>query len=166
MDTFSALLAICAGIHRLPVNSPHKGQWRGILMLSLICACINGCVNNHQAGDLRRHRTHYAVTSMIRKYGVRNSCDSRWRIIARGDNETTNCGIGVVMYNDDRNYPDEDYFYKHITFLIRKAVRIYSLQMLHKTTHTYRNRTREISHESALITQMMWISVWMWHLVT
>ena len=26
------------GIHRSPVNCPHKGQWRGALMLSLICA--------------------------------------------------------------------------------------------------------------------------------
>ena len=25
------------GIHRSPVNSPHKGQWRGALMFSLIC---------------------------------------------------------------------------------------------------------------------------------
>ena len=29
-------------IHRTPVNSPHKGQWRGALMLSLICARTNG----------------------------------------------------------------------------------------------------------------------------
>ena len=26
------------GIHRSPVNSSHKGQWRGALMFSLICA--------------------------------------------------------------------------------------------------------------------------------
>ena len=26
------------GIHRSPVNSPHKGHWRGTLMFSLICA--------------------------------------------------------------------------------------------------------------------------------
>ena len=26
------------GIHRSPVKSPHKGQWGGALMLSLICA--------------------------------------------------------------------------------------------------------------------------------
>ena len=26
------------GIHRLSVDSPHKGQWRGALMFSLICA--------------------------------------------------------------------------------------------------------------------------------
>ena len=26
------------GIHLSPVNSPHKGQWRGALMFSLICA--------------------------------------------------------------------------------------------------------------------------------
>ena len=42
------------GIHRSPVNSPHKGQWRGALMFSLISACINGWVYNGEAGDLRR----------------------------------------------------------------------------------------------------------------
>ena len=41
------------GIHWSPVNSPHKGQWRGALMFSLICAWINGWVNNYKAGDLR-----------------------------------------------------------------------------------------------------------------
>ena len=30
------------GIHRLPVNSPHKGQWRGALMFSLIYGWTNG----------------------------------------------------------------------------------------------------------------------------
>ena len=50
------------GIHRSPVNSPHKGQWRGALMLSLICAWINGWVNNREAGDLRRYRAHYDVS--------------------------------------------------------------------------------------------------------
>ena len=52
------------GIHRLPVNSPHKGQWCGALMFSLICTWINGWVNNHEAGDLRRHHAHYDVTVM------------------------------------------------------------------------------------------------------
>ena len=49
------------GIHRSPVNFPHKGQWYGDLMFSMICASINGCVNNCEAGDLRRHRAHYDV---------------------------------------------------------------------------------------------------------
>ena len=52
------------GIHRSPVNSPHKGQWRGALMFSLICAWINGWVYNREAGDLRRHRAHYDVSVM------------------------------------------------------------------------------------------------------
>ena len=47
------------GIHRSPVNSPHKDQWRRDLMFSLICAWIGSWVNNREAGDLRRHRTHY-----------------------------------------------------------------------------------------------------------
>ena len=52
------------GIHRSPANSPHKGQWRGALMFSLICAWMNRWVKNREAGDLRRHRAHYDVTAM------------------------------------------------------------------------------------------------------
>ena len=69
METFSALLAFCywpfvLGIHWSPVNSPHKGQWRGALMFSLICARINGWANNREAGDLRHHRAHYDIIVM------------------------------------------------------------------------------------------------------
>ena len=52
------------GIHRSPVNSPHKGQWRRALTFSLTCAWINSWVNNHESGDLRCHRIHYDVTVM------------------------------------------------------------------------------------------------------
>ena len=55
------------GIHRSSVNSPHKGQWRGALMFSLICVWINGWVNNREAGDLRRYRAHYDVSVMNRR---------------------------------------------------------------------------------------------------
>ena len=60
METFSALLALLEG--NSPVNSPHKGQWHGALIFSLICAGITGWVNNRKAGDLRRHRAHHHVT--------------------------------------------------------------------------------------------------------
>ena len=65
IETFSALLAICAGNSPVPVNYPHKGQWRGALMFSLICARSNRCVNNGEAGDLRHRRSHYDVTVMF-----------------------------------------------------------------------------------------------------
>ena len=52
------------GIHRSPVYSPHKGQWRRALMFSLICVWINDWVNNREAGDLRRYRVHYDVIVM------------------------------------------------------------------------------------------------------
>ena len=68
METFSALLALCAGNSPVPVNSPHKGQWRGTLMFSLICAWINDWVNNREAGDLRRYRVHYDVTLMFLRW--------------------------------------------------------------------------------------------------
>ena len=53
------------GIHRSTVNSPHKGQWRGALVFSLICVWINDWVNNREAGDLSRHRGHYDVIAMV-----------------------------------------------------------------------------------------------------
>ena len=59
------------GIHRSPVNSLHKGQWRRVLMFSLICAWVNGLLNNHEAGDLRRHRADCDVTVMTRNLPAR-----------------------------------------------------------------------------------------------
>ena len=56
------------GIHRSLVKSPHKGQWRGALMFSLICAWMNGWVNNREAGDLRPHRTYHGVIVMCFDY--------------------------------------------------------------------------------------------------
>ena len=53
------------GIHRSPVNSPHKSQWRGALMFSLICTWINAWVNNRGTGDLRHHRAHYDAIVMV-----------------------------------------------------------------------------------------------------
>ena len=70
------------GIHRLPVNSPHKGQWRGALMFSLICAWINDWVNNREAGDLRRRRAHYDVIVMPQQNTTKHkSCaQSLWKL--------------------------------------------------------------------------------------
>ena len=55
------------GIHRWPVNFPHKDQWRRALMFSLICAWTNDWVSNRDADDLRRHRANYDVTVMDRQ---------------------------------------------------------------------------------------------------
>ena len=64
IETFSALLAICAGNSPVPGEFPHKGQWRGALMFSLICVWMKGWVNTREAGDLRRYRAHCDVTVM------------------------------------------------------------------------------------------------------
>ena len=64
-ETFSASLAFVRGIHRWPMNSPHKGQWRGAVMFPLIHTWINRRVNNGEAGDLRRYRAQYDVIVML-----------------------------------------------------------------------------------------------------
>ena len=65
------------GIHRWPVNSPHKGQWRGALMCSLICTWINGWVDNAKACELRRHRAHYDVNLIQYRYYI-SPCTARF----------------------------------------------------------------------------------------
>ena len=64
METFPRNWPFVRDIHRSPVNSPHKDQWRGASMFSLICAWINSWVNNREAGDLRCHLAHYDVIVM------------------------------------------------------------------------------------------------------
>ena len=82
------------GIHRSPVNSPHKGQWRGALMFSLICAWINGWVNNRESGDLRRHRTHCDVTIIKNPIRDFRLCLSHW---AR-DGPTRHTFASCILY--------------------------------------------------------------------
>ena len=113
METFSALLALCAGNSPVPVNSPHKGQWRGALMFSLICAWINGWVNNRKVGDLRRYRAHYDVTVMVQKLTIHDiqytckcrnaNCNYIWLIwygllLGEGFHPSPNCNlIGISL---------------------------------------------------------------------
>ena len=95
------------GIHRSPVNSPHKGPRRGTLMFTLICAPISGWVNNHEASDLRRHRAHYDATVMktyqvIVKFAIRDV----WKRVysAKKDSKidrTTDVNLGHVFINKD-----------------------------------------------------------------
>ena len=51
---------------------PHKGQWRGALMFSLICAWANGWTSCGYAGDVSRHDAQYDVTVILRIKGPRD----------------------------------------------------------------------------------------------
>ena len=77
------------GIHRSPVNSPHKGQWRGALMFTLICVWINGCVNNRKAGDLRRYCAHYGITVMWCRENIADSIQTIFLPKFPVDNESS-----------------------------------------------------------------------------
>ena len=80
METFYALLAMCVcvcvcvggggGGGGSPVNSPHKGRWRGAEIFSLICASLNGWVDNREDCDLRRHRAHYNIIVISYRFSM------------------------------------------------------------------------------------------------
>ena len=61
METFSALLGICAGNKKFPAQRPVTQSFD----VFFICFWLNGSVNNRKAGDLRRYRAHYDVTVML-----------------------------------------------------------------------------------------------------
>ena len=65
METFSALLAICAG--NLPVTGEFPAQRPVTRSFDVFfdLRLKNGQVNNRDAGDLRRHRVDYDVTVMM-----------------------------------------------------------------------------------------------------
>ena len=71
------------GIHRSPVNSPHKGQWHGVLMFSLIFAWINGWVNNREADHLRPNLAYYDVTVMVPQISVSIGLDCGWKSLVK-----------------------------------------------------------------------------------
>ena len=72
MEAFSALLAICSGNSPVIGEFPAEGQRCGDLMFTFIYAWISGWVNNRDASDLRRRRTHYDIIVMVslRNVGV------------------------------------------------------------------------------------------------
>ena len=94
------------GIHRSPVNSPHKGQWRGALMFSLIYAWTNGWVNNREAGDLRRYHVHYNATLMqwmrkihelLQLYNRYIPLDPVWFYTCVTDAIHQNCVLALIL---------------------------------------------------------------------
>ena len=82
-------------IHRSPVNSPHKGQWRGALMFSVTGAWINDWVNNGKDGDLRCHRAHYDVTVMRISVAT---MQLDIRVLPPSDNLTTNTAVNKMGF--------------------------------------------------------------------
>ena len=100
---FPCYWLLVPGIQRPPVNSPHKGQGRGALMFSLICAWINGWVNNREAGDLTRHHAHYVVSVM-------NEIVSPW-ISMPATQQTMTQGVfpGRISFNDVMTVKDQDW---------------------------------------------------------
>ena len=67
METFSVLLAICAGNSLVTVEFPAQTWQRPVTQSFDVFfdLCLNdGWVNNREAGDLRRHRSQYYVTVM------------------------------------------------------------------------------------------------------
>ena len=65
MEIFSALLALFVEISPVTGQFPVQRPVTQSFDVSLVCAWINGWVNNHEAGDLKRHRAHYDVTVII-----------------------------------------------------------------------------------------------------
>ena len=83
METFSTLLAHCAGNSPVTGEFPSQRPVTRNFQFSLICTWINDWVNNREAGDLRRHRIHYDGAVMFTGRGI---CSTQFshRVIING----------------------------------------------------------------------------------
>ena len=119
METFSVLLAICAGNSPVTGEFSSQSQWRWVLMFSLICAWINGWVNNREAGDLRRHRAHYNVTILYQE-------------LMRFQNQIK---MGVTL---EAGFHWSDYLVFGLMLLVSLGIGVYqAICGSKKTTHEY-----------------------------
>ena len=66
METFFALLAICARYSPVAGEFPAQRPVTHSFDVFFICVWINGWLNNRKTGDLRRYRAHYDVTVMTK----------------------------------------------------------------------------------------------------
>ena len=108
------------GIHWSPVNSPHKGQWRGALMFPLICAWINRWVNNGEAGDFRRYSAHYDVIIMYCKLVEKclhyhSSCSfNHCLFLMTIVNLLKICDLGLHLGMKYVHYMEGDFFFSNL----------------------------------------------------
>ena len=85
-------------------HTTHTGQWRGALMLTLICARINAWVYNSEAGDLRRYLPHYDVIVMIG--------DFLSRVTLKFDGWSWKTIVKKVWQTDGQTYGRKEVFLK------------------------------------------------------
>ena len=144
------------GTHQSPVNSLHKGQWRGALMFSLSCAWTNGWVNNLGAGDLRRHRTHYDVIVMccewpLRKKQVHNLDYHRHEAL------TYQCWFGMGELHPQCERQNRltwyDWFIVTLVYdLLVSETQLHNIVWLTHGSMLPASLIRECSHKGAVIT--------------
>ena len=98
METFSALLTLCAGNSSVTGEFPSQRAGDVELWCSLICAWTNGRANNRDAGDLRRHRAHYDVT--VNEGGIQRTLDtSRYLLSKKVRKDTQQLAINIHSLN-------------------------------------------------------------------
>ena len=106
METFSALLAICAGNSPVPVNSRHKGQCRGTLMFSLMSAWINGWVKQSRGWWFKKlsrplWRHHNEWVNVLNWLGQRDIhvCISKLTIIGLHNGLSPGRRLAIILSN-------------------------------------------------------------------
>ena len=72
---------IVRGIHRSPVNSPHKGQWRWVMISSLIWVIVNSNFRNKLQWNLKRNSCIF-----IQESACENLVCKKWRQFCLGLN--------------------------------------------------------------------------------
>ena len=132
-------------IHWSPVDPHTKASDAELLMFSLICARINGWVNNGEAGDLTRHQAHYDVIVMepinLLFYVIQISTSHKARIFPKQISSIYQleiCMLPMIILLSSTNIAISGDISDHV-------VRTIQPDLLTRRKQYYHSRCREIS---------------------
>ena len=149
------------GIHRSPVNSPHKGQWTGALMFSLICVWINGWVNNRKAGDLGRYRARNDVIVMNQPIPYNATTTKRSTTRPRGDFVGNFADSSKLLWRNIMVYHIRLHLHLHEHLHIHMHIHIH----IHIHTHIHIHDCVRILWDTLqIIGKLLWWNILVYHI--
>ena len=118
-EAFSALLAFCAGNSQVTGEFPAQRQVTLSRMFSLISAWINDSVNNREAGNFKRRRTHYDGIVMLLTLVIRQIFPLHLAIslTEKTVDVTVKCWLMWQKRRYSKNYRHKTDFYYNSTFV-------------------------------------------------
>ena len=141
METFSALLALCAGNSPVAVEFPSQRLVTRRFDTFFVLPLNNGWVNNREAGDLGRHRAHYDL-----------NCNAVWSWQVHDIESATYCTVYWCMASNLKAL--------RYLFLTKKSIYVwvylFAIYVLYSCTEEAWSSSNCLDHDQGTMDSRTW----------